>query len=89
MNNAIAAKLTHFVSVLEQSKSAFQRPQYRLSCERAIQFAKAAISTAAEEVFPVEELQQLSRYVSDSLPWNEDILRSWEPVQKELDKKAP
>ena len=83
MTQDLATSLENFSSQLEEAKNGASDREIRALCEaqdRVSHILELISSPEASSDSIVSEFGILERYVSDSLPWREEILDRWSQV---------
>lgn len=84
--NDFKERLKKFLSVLEVEKDSFHTQinnEVFDECLYLINVILSKVNNDVEKEFLENEFLRLSRLVSDSLPWNETILVTWDNVNKQ------
>lgn len=80
-NFDVAEQLQKFIDALIESENFSERTDYKSAFRDAQELAHAVMVSADYEGAAFDRLQ---RYVSDCLPWTEEVVKEWNRLERNL-----
>lgn len=77
--------LNDFIINLEADKSRCTKEEFLATYDQAISMAK---NIRVGDDFYSDNFDRLSRYVSDCVPWSEELLAPWNKLRKLVDRSV-
>ena len=79
MQQALQDEINGFIETLSNAKRTTNRVEFSRAYTKALEMAESLL---INDTFDENTFSGLQRYVSDCLPWTDDVLNAWERVAR-------
>ena len=79
MDEQLGNEFREFISRLQAARDACERSEHLPAYSDAIDLATRITD---QQDFAIAEFERLKRIVSDSLPWSDDVLQTWNRITR-------